>query len=198
MNKIRTFIAVQASERVNNNLGRVIERLDSTGADYKWVAPENLHLTLYFLGDLPDRGIPDFCKEVKKAVEHHRPFEMSLLGVGAFPDMEQPRTIWIGVDQGSQELGDLYRDLGSVCRDWCSGRDRNEFTPHLTLGRLGRDGRWNEGLLEELHRLRSHPTGSCQVDRVTVYSSFLERSGPTYAAMATIKLKGQPGERTQN
>jgi 2'-5' RNA ligase len=188
MNKIRTFIAVNASRRINENLGQVIERLARTGADYKWVEPENLHLTLQFLGDLPDREIPQFCKEVKQSIQHHAPFEMSLAGLGAFPSAEQPRIIWAGVDQGSLELEYLYKDLQEVCRPWCTGRDRNEFSPHFTLGRLGRDGRWNQEFLFEIGRLHSHTAGSCQVDRVIVYSSFLDHSGPTYAPMATIKL----------
>lgn len=190
MNKIRTFIAVRASNRINENLCQVIERLARSGANYKWVEPENLHLTLQFLGDLPDREIPQFCKEVKDAIQNHAPFDMALAGVGAFPSVAQPRVVWIGVDQGRRELENLYNGLLDVCRAWCTGRDRNEFAPHFTLGRLSRDGRWNEALLSEINRIQSHTAGTCRVDRVIIYSSFLDRSGPSYAPLATIKLSG--------
>lgn len=190
MNKIRTFVAIRASNRINDNLSHLIERLAQTGAAYKWVEPDNLHMTLQFLGDLPDREIPQFCKEVKLAIQHHAPFDISLAGVGAFPAVDEPRIIWAGVDQGSLELKNLYNDLHEVCRHWCTGRDRNEFSPHFTLGRLGRDGKWNQELLSEINRIQAHTAGTCRIDRVVVYASFLERSGPSYAPMATIRLNG--------
>ena len=63
----------------------------------------------------------------------------------------------------------------------------------MTLGRLRRGGRWNDQLLEKIHRLRNHDGGFCTVDRIIVYSSYLDRAGPTYTPMATISLAGLKG-----
>ncbi len=187
---IRTFIAVQATERVNNNVLRVIQRLAATQADFRWVEPENLHVTLNFAGDIVDTEIPEFCRLIKQSVEKFPPFEMSLQGVGGFPDATQPRTLWMGVDQGAETLQAMYKQIEVILLHWGVNKDRNEYFPHLTMGRVQRSGRWNEDLLALVHRLRSHDSGVCQVDKVIVYSSFLDRSGPTHTPMATIRLKG--------
>ena len=190
MAHIRTFIAVAATERVNNNIGRVAQRLAATQSDYNWVLPENLHITLNFAGNIVDVEVPEFCKLIRSAVEDFAPFEMSLQSVGAFPNTEQPRTIWIGIDEGSEQLKSLNKKLEGVLSHWGVNKDRNEYVPHMTIGRIGRGGRWNEAMLEVLHKLRSHDGGTCQVDSVIVFSSFLDRGGPTHTPMATIRLKG--------
>lgn len=188
---IRTFIAVQATERVNNNVLRVIQRLAATQADFRWTEAENLHVTLNFAGDIVDTEVPELCRLIKQAVESFPPFELSLQGVGGFPDTIQPRTLWMGVDQGTDALQAIYKKIEAILLHWGVNKDRNEYLPHLTLGRIQRSGRWNDDLLALLHRLRSHDSGVCQVDKVVVYSSFLDRSGPTHTPMATIRLQGK-------
>ncbi len=190
MATIRTFVAVTASQRVNNNVGRVIDRLAACQAAYNWVLTENLHITLNYVGDVVDIEVPELCGLIKQNVQHFAPFEMSLQGVGGFPDSDQPRTLWIGVDEGADGLRVLNKKVEEVLSQWGVNKDRNEYVPHMTLGRLRRGGRWNEQLLEKVHRLRHHDGGFCTVDRVIVYSSFLDRSGPTYTPMATIALQG--------
>ncbi len=190
MASIRTFIAVKASDRLNRNAADLIERLASTGAQYKWVAEENLHLTLKFVGDVRDTDIPELCKLVKQGTESLPPFDLQLEGVGAFPSLEQPRTIWLGVDEGTAAMQQLHACVEDVLSYWGVNKDRHEFIPHLTLGRLARGGRWNDDLLERMKKMHRHEAGTCHVDCVKVYSSYLDRSGPSYSSMATIKLKG--------
>lgn len=190
MASIRTFIAVNASQRVTANVGRVVNRLAACPVDYNWVETENLHVTLNFAGDVVDVEVPELCKLIKQGVADFGAFEMSIHGVDGFPSASQPRTLWIGVDEGADQLRALYKSLEEVLSDWGVNKDRKEFVPHMTLGRLRRGARWNEELIEKVHRLRNHDGGSCLVENVIVYSSYLDRSGPTYTPMATIKLKG--------
>ena len=190
MATIRTFIAIKASQRVNNNVSKVIGRMASLCDQYRWVKPENLHVTLNFVGDVVDIEIPELCNLIKGSIEPLESFEMSLQGVGGFASAEEPRVLWIGVDQGAEELRRLYKALADVLHHWGVNKERNEYIPHMTLGRLGRGGRWNDELLTLVHKLRSHDGGFCQVNEVIIYSSFLERGGPTYTPMARIKLKG--------
>ncbi len=191
MDTIRTFIAVPVAERIRNNLARVVQRLAAAGTGYNWVEAENFHVTLNFVGDVPSREVATLCREIKQVAETHAAFDLVLQGVGGFPNTDYPKTLWVGVEQGSEALTTLYRDLAPVVERWATRRDRQSYTPHLTLGRLQRNGRTNPVLSEEIHRLRSHDAGNCHVDRVIVFSSFLEKSGPTYTPMATIKLIGK-------
>ena len=188
MSNIRTFIAVQPSERVIRNVEQVIQRLQSTGAAYKWVPPQNLHVTLNFVGNVVDTEVPEFCRSFQQAIAGVPRFELSLHGVSAFPDVEQPRTIWMGVDEGTTELKALYRTIETFLSYWGVNKDRNEYVPHLTLGRIQRGGRWNSPLLDAMVRLRKHDGGSCHVDHVIVFSSFSERGAPSYTPMASVRL----------
>jgi 2'-5' RNA ligase len=190
MAKIRTFIAVNASQRVTNNVSRVIGRLSALKAQYRWVVPENLHVTLNFVGDVVDVEVPELCKLIKNAIAGFESFDMSLQGVSGFPNASEPRVLWIGVDEGKQALTSIYDALAEVLHHWGVNKDRNEFVPHMTMGRLNRGGRWNEDLVNLVHKLRHHDGGFCHVKEVVIYSSYLDRSGPTYTPMARIKLQG--------
>jgi 2'-5' RNA ligase len=190
MASIRTFIAVKASQRVTNNAAKVVGRLAATCDKYRWVEPENLHVTLNFVGDVVDVEIPELCKLIKTAIQPHESFEMSLQGVSGFSSAQEPRVLWIGVDEGKEALTSIYKSLEEVLHHWGVNKDRNEYVPHITLGRLARGGRWNDELLALVHKLRHHDGGFCHVDEVIIYSSYLERSGPTYTPMARVKLMG--------
>lgn len=155
---------------------------------YRWVVPENLHVTLNFVGDVVDIEVPELCKLIKEAVEPFEPFEMSLHGVSGFANPSEPRVLWMGVDEGKDELAAIFNSLADVLHHWGVNKERNEFVPHMTLGRLGRGGRWNQELLDLVHKLRHHDGGFCQVKEIVVFSSFMEKSGPTYTPMATLKL----------
>lgn len=194
MATIKTFIALRVAQRVNNNVSSVVSRLAARCDHFTWVEPENLHVALNYVGAVNDVEVPELCKLIKQAVEVHEPFEMSLRHVGGFPNAEQPRTLWIGVEEGIDALNSLYKSLESVLHHWGVNKDRNPFVPHMTLGRIGRSGRWNDELLELVHKLRNHDGGICSVNEVIVYTSFRERGAIAYTPMATIRLKGPVDE----
>ena len=111
MASIRTFIAVRASQRVTANAARVVARLSAISDQYRWVVPENLHVTLNFVGDVPDVEVHELCQLVRRTLEPVASFDLSLHGVGGFPQSDQPRVIWLGVDEGADALADIYRLL---------------------------------------------------------------------------------------
>ncbi len=188
MAKIKTFISVAASQRVTNNIARVSSRLAAVCDGYNWVPPENLLVTVNFVGEVLDREAAEFCQRVKTATASFSPFELSFCGVNAFPNTDSPRTIWMGVDEGSSQLIEINRELTKVIQDWGFNKEKNAFLPHVTLGKLRRGGKWNEQLLEHLHRLRKHDSGFCTVDKIVVNSSHIERGSPTYTPMGTFRL----------
>lgn len=188
MAKIKTFISIEASQRVTNNIARVVQRLAALCDGYNWVPTENLNVTINFVGEVLDREAAEFCQLVKTAADQFEPFELSFCGVNAFPDTESPRTIWIGVDEGAETLTQMNRELTKVIQDWGFNKEKNAYIPHLTLGKLRRGGKWNDEMLQLLHRLRHHDSGFCTIDKIIVNSSHKDRGSPTYTPMATIKL----------
>lgn len=100
MSKIRTFIAVELSEDVREAAVLLADELRPAAGSLRWVAPENLHWTLQFLGDVEDADIPEVCRRVAEAAAALSSFRLSARGAGAFPHPGRPRTIWIGAGQG--------------------------------------------------------------------------------------------------
>ncbi len=188
MAKIRTFFAVNLSSKIRANASRLIDKMVVTGADYNWVAEANLHITLNFVGDVPENEVTDLCIDFRKTLEGSHRFMIAISGIGAFPNLDAPRTIWLGITEGAEELTELNRRLADLLARWRFSKDRNEFHPHLTLGRLRRGGRWNQSLTELLEKHRFHDSGMCSIEEVVVNSSYLERSGPTYTPMTRVKL----------
>src|SRR5881296_2667062 len=96
-NRIRTFIAVEIDRSVRKQLEKLQEALAPTARDVKWVEPENIHLTLNFLGDVDEREVYAVCKTVQEIVAGRPAFEISVAGFGGFPNANRPRVIWAGV-----------------------------------------------------------------------------------------------------
>ena len=190
MAKIKTFLSIHPSQRVTNNIVSVIQKMAARSNAYNWAKPEDLHVTVNFVGEILDREVPEFCKAVKDFMQTQafEPFEMSLCGVKAFPTNEQPRTIYLAADEGKDALMYMNRELTKLIQDWGFNKDKNKFVPHVTLGRLRRGNRPDEVIQESLHRLRNHDSGFFNVDEIKVNSSYMDTSGPTYTPMATFKL----------
>ena len=130
MSKIRAFIAAEVSPDVRLRARELTAKLSQTPAKVKWVAPENMHLTLKFLGDVEATSIPEVCQAVAEAVGELRPFAVHCRGAGAFPNASRPRTIWIGVDGGADQIAVLHKAIETgTDRRWAFPRKAAAFTP---------------------------------------------------------------------
>ena len=188
MSSIRTFIAVDISSALRSVATGWIRRLSQVTYDYRWSEPENLHVTLNFLGDVPDADIPTVCDRVRDTVAGSGSFEMSLQSLGAFPKNRQPRTVWMGVGDGAEQLRAIQAQLTTALLKLGFPKDRHRYSPHLTLGRLKRGGHWSSRVVEIIEANQELSPAECQVNEVVVYSSYLEKSGPSYSAMSRIEL----------
>ncbi len=190
MGRVRTFIAVAIDKTIRDRAVILQEALDRAGANVKWVEPENMHLTLLFLGEVEDRALPAVCRVVIEVARTLEPFEMCLEGAGCFPSPRRPRTLWIGVGDGTQELVALHDALEVPLLDLgCYRREERRYTPHLTLGRVkGEVGA--DQLATALARRADWQGGRVRVREVFVMSSdFGMHSGPpTYTVMGRGKL----------
>jgi len=191
MAKIRTFIAVYASQRINSNVARLTERFGAFSKEVNWIPEENLHLTLNFVGDIDDREVPEFLGDASEAIGKFEPFELVIGGLGGFPSLEQPRSVWIGVEEGGEAMAHMSREITKFLRDWSLGKSRFDFAPHMTIGRIKKGKYCPEELGTLLHRFRNHDAGSCHIDQVKICSSTFEGGRPQYASMATIHLEGE-------
>ena len=100
---MRAFIAIELSPEIKDSLEQIQSHLKYSGADVKWIETGNIHLTLKFLGDITEENcgkIKSILGEISRAT---KPFEMSIKDIGAFPNIDYPRVIWVGLDKGAIE-----------------------------------------------------------------------------------------------
>src|SRR5262245_63960024 len=111
MARIRTFIAVDLDKTVRDRTVALQEALARAGTEVKWVEPENLHVTLLFLGEVDDRDLSAVCRAVADCAQKQAPFPMSVETAGCFPSPRRPRVLWVGVGEGTQPLCALHDAL---------------------------------------------------------------------------------------
>ncbi len=186
--KIRTFVAVELDSGTRNCAAELINQLRGAGADVKWVEPHNLHVTLKFLGDVDTREMYQVCRGVEGAVAGMPPFALELRGAGAFPNANRPRTVWLGVGGGTAEMITLNEQIEEAMEELGFRREARRYQPHLTVGRVRRGGPGVSELGELIRRHAEFEIGRSPVSEVVVFSSRLDRSGPTYEALARAPL----------
>jgi 2'-5' RNA ligase len=192
MGQIRTFIGVEIGDDIRRKAVALQQQLARTGARVKWVEPQNLHVSLLFLGDLDERDILPVCRAVEEAASHEGPFPLRVSGVGAFPTPRRPKVVWAGVTDGADPLRRLYGRLEAKMLDLGVYRkEERGYTPHLTLGRVKGEADGFK-LTPELPKLLAWDGGRTVVNEVVVFSSELRKDGPEYTVLARGELTGSP------
>lgn len=185
----RTFVAVEVSDGVRSQTVELIRRLcRASEAKVSWVAPANMHMTLKFLGDQSDEDVAAICQAVREGAASVEPFEFYCRGAGAFPDAQRPRTLWLGVTEGLDCFRSLHAAIDAALAKRRFPKDRQQFRPHLTIGRVRSAGPQVRSLSEALRACEDFDAGPTTVDEVTVFASELSPAGPTYEVLAQAPL----------
>lgn len=187
---IRCFIAIPLTQEIKEELVNIQEKLKKSDAGVKWVSPDSIHLTLKFLGDIPRIRLSSVSKMIKEVAHKKTWFEMSLSSLGAFPSIEKPRIVWIGIENGQEELKELAEKLDIKLRSIGLPGEEREFVPHLTLGRVKKlDNR--DKLVEIIHSIKAVFTEKMQVTKINLMKSQLTSTGPIYSVISTAHLPPQ-------
>jgi 2'-5' RNA ligase len=185
---MRTFIAIELPEEIRNALAQLQDRLKKSGADVKWVEPKNIHLTLKFLGEINDNQLEKIVKILEGVSGGQKGFLMRLSSVGAFPNMNYPRVIWIGIDQGERETKEIAKELEDRIVSVGIPKEERPFSSHITIGRV-RSFLNKDKLASELKSINSLEAKEVAVTKITLFKSTLSPKGPVYEALKEINLK---------
>ncbi len=188
MRKTKIFVAIELSPLVRRRATDLIERLKTSETRVNWVAPENMHITLKFLGEQSDSDLAIVCQTVIKAVRGLSPFEFRCHGAGAFPSCQRPRTLWVGVQQGADAIGQLHRRVEEALAELGYPKENRAFQPHLTIGRVRSGGPAAEILGQLVQKAEDFQVGMVQADEIVIFGSFLQRGGPRYEVLARASL----------
>jgi len=187
-NQIRTFIAVSLSSSVLSGIQKLMRTLQKDLTEVRWVEPQNLHVTLKFLGDIPLNDLPRLIHTVTQCVGQIDSFDLTFHGIGAFPHWTSPKTIWIGCREGAEELAKLAESISESLIPLGYSREARRFSPHLTIGRVKKPVQ-ESLVMPVFNEHRDRFFGSCSVSEVQIFSSELTRWGPIYDELAAIPLQ---------
>ncbi|MDQ7798653.1 MAG: RNA 2',3'-cyclic phosphodiesterase [Candidatus Edwardsbacteria bacterium] len=183
---IRCFIALELPPDIRSILGEIIGQLKSSGADVKWVDPANIHLTLIFLGEIPEANVLRAGLALNVLKGKFKAIDSGLGGLGAFPSVDRPKVIWAGLSQGAEEIKEIYRQVEKLTADISQEEKAREFSPHLTLGRV----RSNKNLmqLKEAVKQANILKKGFEINRLVLMKSTLTREGAIYTELNGIEL----------
>jgi 2'-5' RNA ligase len=191
MSVIRAFIAIDLNSDVRQGLGKVMDQLRQQleVAPVRWVPPENIHLTLKFLGDVSLANLEMLKKIMQSEASSYHPFDLSVGGLGAFPNSRNPRVVWVGVE-APPELGALQRSIEAAMERLGYGREERPFSAHLTLGRVSRNANSHDAHVigEAIESTKVGFLGMVQVLEVHLFRSDLKPSGAVYSRIFSTPL----------
>ena len=185
---IRAFIAIELNSDTQEGLARIQSELRSARADVKWVKPQNIHLTLKFLGNIDSSQAEKIKQILDEIGNKFKSFESDLNELGAFPKPNSPRVIWVGMQKGKDQVISIVNDLENKISEIGILREDRTFHPHVTLGRL-RSPHNRSGLVEFLEKNKTIPPLNFTADKIVLFKSTLTPQGPIYEPLAQVSLK---------
>jgi 2'-5' RNA ligase len=186
---MRLFIAVDIDQRVRREIDQIQRGLrQKTGllkGPVKWVEPNLIHLTLKFLGQVPDQSISQICRLTEETAKSHMAFEIRVQGLGTFG--RPPRVLWAGIED-CPALVALQKDLEERLEKAGWPREERAFSAHLTLCRI-KEAKAGIQLGQAVEGQHLRTLGSVPIEQMIVYESQLQSGGPVYTAVARYDLK---------
>lgn len=184
---MRLFVAIELSENLRRGLVRLQRSLAEFDPVVRWAGAEQLHLTLKFLGEVPDADVPQVTAALATAAAGAAPMTLTTAPAGCFPPRGKVRVVWVGL-AGGQALADCQRAVEDALANAGFPREERPFSPHLTLGRV-REGRGDDRLRAGVAALRV-PEAEQPVAALSLMQSELLPGGARHTRVAELRLGG--------
>lgn len=185
---IRSFVAIELPQAVVSLLAKVQQDLKSLRLKAGWVQPQNIHLTLKFLGNIKTDDIEKIGGAMKTAAQDFEPFTLTAGGIGFFPGIKRPRVIWVGVGGQTSQLFALQANLEDRLAAVDFPKEKRSFKGHLTLGRF-RDGPAPDAIRRVLEEYADFGKEEFTIHRIVLFKSDLKPSGAVYSQLLQADLR---------
>jgi RNA 2',3'-cyclic 3'-phosphodiesterase len=189
---MRTFLCLPVDEAISDRLAALSQKArERVSTRASWVAPENFHVTVRFLGEIDPMltlELEAACKRVVREIPH---FDLRIDRVGAFPAADRPRVLWAG-GAAPDGFAALTERLEAALQSLGFGRSRPETVAHITLARL--KGRPDRGIAETIAALSEIPDWTLSVGRLVLMESRLTPRGAVYTPLFSLPLRGGSGD----
>ena len=133
----RVFIGIPIGHKIKSILPFIKSVFNCNPRLIKWIPSENIHLTLFFLGNVSNKDFPDLIQSVEKKIECNN-FQLTITGTGVFPSSNLPKVLWLGIGKGIDELTSLQSQVEKSIRIFKENSQKTTFTPHITIARIRR------------------------------------------------------------
>jgi RNA 2',3'-cyclic 3'-phosphodiesterase len=189
---LRSFIAVEIPAKIQNVIAHSTASVKNILPKplIRWVAPQNVHLTLRFLGDVSPANLERLAGALKSEAASHENFSISIRGLGAFPTLRRARVIWVGLD-APPALAALQRGVEAATLQLGYPKEDRPFSPHLTIGRVAQTASASD--LQHIHNALDSTKvgilGAVHVQAIHIFKSDLQPGGPVYTLLYTLSMK---------
>jgi RNA 2',3'-cyclic 3'-phosphodiesterase len=184
---IRAFLALELPETLRAGLAQVQDELKRSRADVRWVGPGNIHLTLKFFGNVPDDEIEALARAARDAAAETAPLQLQVTNAGAFPSVNAPRVVWLGLGGDVVPLTQLFYRLEKAYATMGYPPEGRAFNPHLTLGRVKSPAN-RVRLAKMLEKLPPVDWPPFEVKELILFQSVLSPQGSKYTPLQVIPL----------
>jgi 2'-5' RNA ligase len=189
---LRSFIAVEIPVEIQNAIAQSTASLKKRFPKplIRWVAPQNVHLTLKFLGDVSPANLERLSGALKAEAASHEKFPITVSGLGAFPTQRRPRVIWIGLD-APPGLAALQRGVDAAAAQLGYPKEGRPFSPHLTIGRVSQTASASDlqRIQSTLESTKVGILGAVRVQAIHIFKSDLQPGGSVYTLLYTLSMK---------
>ncbi len=188
---MRLFAGIEIDDIVRERAAAIADSARAAldrALSIRWIPPQNLHITLWFFGEVPERGGADILNAIDEPFLESS-FDLHLAGLGAFPRSGIPRVLWLGVRTGGDSLMRLHAELAARLHPLGLEPDRRLLSPHLTLARVkGVVSGARPPEVRALWRDLPADAGSCRVNALTLFRSRLSPKGAAYEPLVRVPL----------
>jgi 2'-5' RNA ligase len=184
---IRAFLAIDLPRGLRPWLAQVLGELQQSRADVRWVAADNIHLTLKFFGNITAEQAAAITGAAGEVAAAQTPFELLVTQPGAFPNLRNPRVVWLGLGGDTLALSQLFYRLEKAFAPMGFPPEDRAFNPHLTLGRV-KSPKGRESLVRRLEGLAAPAAAPFKVSEMVLFKSTLTPKGSIYTPLQVIPL----------
>ena len=188
---MRLFIAIPLPSAQREIIAQTQQQVQAQipNRAVRWVAPENVHLTLQFMGEVEAERVSDIEAALRARCAEFAPLELQLNGAGCFPEARRPRVIWLGLQGDVESLQRLQKSIAQAVAPFHNQHDDKPFAPHLTLGRVKTfDRREAQAIGRAVANAKVEAGQSWMVQSVELIRSELTPRGPIYTTLAKVEL----------
>jgi RNA 2',3'-cyclic 3'-phosphodiesterase len=186
MKTIRSFIAAEIDVRSRQKISELIADLKKSNADAKWITEDQMHLTLKFLGNISEGDVQKISCALSGILDNFKSFEISFSAIGAFPGIDNPSVVWLGVNKGAECLVTLNKSIELSLEQIGFKKETRSFKPHLTLARI-RSRRNISNLIKTIEEINANLSlkENIGINKLTLFQSILSPKGAEYKVIRT-------------